>query len=233
MAVATSALIAGGIGAATGGFQLFQGIKQSKEAKEALANFERQDLTNVYENQGISTIGSDLMREEAGRTSASLVDATRNAGIRGVFGGIPKIAAQNNSQNRNAQLYLDNQVQDRNRLIAGDNQRIQAMQEARDNQELAGIGALKQAGQENTFSGIRGIGNAGALMGMNLESQEGKPDLRSPLDTIKALTPSNNFYTPSLGSSFGLPSDMSSLAKYQQMKAEEEQLRAYSTRNYV
>lgn len=224
MAIATSALIAGGIGAAAGGFQLFQGIKQTKEANEAEANFERPDLTNVYENQGISTIGSDLMREEAGRTSASLVDATRNAGIRGVFGGIPKIAAQNNSQNRNAQLYLDNQVQDRNRLIAGDNQRIQAMQEARDNQELAGIGALKQAGQENTFSGIRGIGNAGALMGMNLESQQNEKPLNLPMQGI---------YTPSLGSSFGLPSDMSSLAKYQQMKAEEEQLRAYSTRNYV
>lgn len=227
MAIGTAALIAGGIGVATGGFQLFQGIKQTKEANEAMANFERQDLENAYKDMGISTVGSELMREEAGRTTASLVDASRNAGIRGVFGAIPKISAQNNSQNREAQLYLDNQVQNRNQLVAQDNMRIQSMQEARDNQELAGIGQLKQTGQENTFSGIRGIGNSGYLLAANMKSENA--GARGLLDSVKALTPSNgivNGNSAITGSIDGL----SGLLRYQQMKQEEDLLKSYSTR---
>lgn len=168
MAGATAAVTAG-IGALTGGFQLFQGIKQSKEAKKQLNEFDRQVLDNVYEDMQVSTVGSDLMREEAGRTTASLVDASRNAGIRGVFGAIPRIAAQNNSQNQQSQAYLDRQVQNRSQLIAGDNQRIQGMQEARDNQELAGIGQLAQTGQQNTWSGIRGVANSAIYAAQNVD----------------------------------------------------------------
>ncbi|AGO47530.1 virion structural protein [Cellulophaga phage phi19:3] len=227
MAVGTAALIAGGIGAAQGGFQLFQGIKQTKEAKEAEANFERQELENVYEDQGISTIGSNLMREESGRTSASLVDASRNAGIRGVFGAIPKIASQTNSQNRESQLYLDNQVQNRNRLVAQDNQRIQGMQEARDNQELQGIGQLRQTGQENTFSGIRGIGNAGSLVAANMESESANAG--GLLDSVKALTPSSGI----VSGNTNITGNLSGLQRYQQMKQEEELYKSYLTRGIV
>lgn len=227
MAVATSAAIAGGLAAATGGFQLFQGMKQTREAKKALENFERQDLENAYKDMGISTVGSELMREEAGRTTASLVDASRNAGIRGVFGAIPKIVAQSNSQNRDAQLYLDNQVQDRNRLVAQDNIRIQSMQEARDNQELQGIGQLRQAGQENTFSGIRGIGNAGMLMAANMKSEEGMPEIKG----IPNLNPQG--YATTLGSSITGNIDLTGLARYQRMKQEDEMFKSYSNRYTV
>ncbi|AGO49734.1 virion structural protein [Cellulophaga phage phi13:2] len=222
MAAATALAIAG---AAQGGFQLFQGIKQTKEAKEALANFERQELENVYEDQGISTIGSNLMREESGRTSASLVDASRNAGIRGVFGSIPKIASQTNSQNRESQLYLDNQVQNRNRLVAQDNQRIQGMQEARDNQELQGIGQLRQTGQENTFSGIRGVGNSAMSIANIISEITPKIDSAVVSDTAQAqantLAPTGNT---------NITGDLSGLQRYQQMKQEEEVYKSHLTR---
>lgn len=165
MAAVTTAIT----GAATAGFQIYQGIKQENEANKLMSEFDRQELENVYKDMQISTVGSDLMREESGRTSASLVDASRNAGVRGVFGAIPKIAAQNNSQNREAQVYLDDQVQRRDYNIAKDNQRIQSMQEQRDNQELAGIGQLQQTGQQNVFSGIRGVANSAIYGAQNID----------------------------------------------------------------
>jgi hypothetical protein len=157
------------IGAATAGFQIYQGIKQGNEAKKLMNEFDPQDLENVFKDLQISTVGSDLLREEAGRTSASLVDASRNAGVRGVFGAIPKIAAQNNSQNRQAQSYLDDQMQRREYAIAQDNQRIQGMQEQRDNAQLAGIGQLQQTSQQNVFSGIRGVANSAIYGAQNID----------------------------------------------------------------
>jgi hypothetical protein len=154
------AAVTTGIMAATAGFQLFKGISDTKKGQNALSNFDRGELKNVYEDMAISTVGSDLMREESGRTTASLIDASRGAGARGVYSNIPRIQAYNNSQNLEARSYLDKQVQERNYAIADDGRRIQQMQEQRDNQDLAGIGAQIQAGRENTFAGLRGIGNS-------------------------------------------------------------------------
>jgi hypothetical protein len=170
MAIGTATAIIGGVSLAASGFQMINGMKETRQAKNAAENFERQDLNNVFQDMPISTLGSDLMREESGRTNASLVDASMSGGIRGVLGALPKIQAQTNNQNRQAQVELDGQFQDRNRLIANDNVRIQSMQEQRDNQELAGIGARIQAGREDTFNGIRGAANAISFAGANLEN---------------------------------------------------------------
>ena len=170
MAAVTS-LVIGGLAVATSGFQMINGMKETKQARNAAENFERQDLENVFQDMPISTVGSDLMREESGRTNASLVDASMSGGIRGVLGALPKIQAQTNNQNRQAQAELDGQFQDRNRLIANDNVRIQSMQEQRDNQELGGIGARMQAGREDTFNGMRGMVNGAGLMASGLGSK--------------------------------------------------------------
>lgn len=170
MAIGTATAIIGGVSLAASGFQMIKGMKETRQAKNAAENFERQDLNNVFQDMPISTLGSDLMREESGRTNASLVDASMSGGIRGVLGALPRIQAQTNNQNRQAQVELDGQFQDRNRLIANDNVRIQSIQEGRDNQELAGIGARIQAGREDTFNGIRGAANAMSFVGSNLEN---------------------------------------------------------------
>jgi hypothetical protein len=154
------AAVTAGIMAATAGVQLFQGIKSTNQAKKALNSFERQALTNVYENMPISTVGSDIMQEASARTTASLVDSSRSGGIRGIMSALPRIQAFDNSRNEATRLYLDNQVQKRDYAIANDNLRIQSMQEQRDNQDLAGLSAQLQQGREDTMSGLRGIGNS-------------------------------------------------------------------------
>lgn len=147
------------ISAISAGYGIYQGEQKKKEARDAMNNFNRQELENVFEDMPISTLGSDIAREEASRTTASLVQASRQAGSRGVFSSIPKIQAYNNEANRRNQLELDNKIDRRNELIANDNQRIQAMQENRDNQELAGIGQLMDVGEAQSMSGIRGLAN--------------------------------------------------------------------------
>ena len=62
---------ASAIGAAvTVGGTVYQGIKaakQKKEEREAIKNLQRQELKNVTEKLGVSTLGADLQRQEATR----------------------------------------------------------------------------------------------------------------------------------------------------------------------
>lgn len=165
MAGLTLAAIMGGAALAGSGLQIAQGMKQERDAKSALGNFERQDLENVYNDMPISLMGSNLRREDASQTTANLTEAARGSGIRGVFGALPRIQSLSNQGARQNQLDVDGQVMRRNYAIAGDEGRIQSMQEQRDNADLAGIGQLMSVGQQNTQSGIRGAFNGIGLLG--------------------------------------------------------------------
>jgi hypothetical protein len=156
MAAITSVAIA----AVSAGYSIYQGAKQKSEAKKALNNFDRQELDNVYADMPVSMVGSDFLAEQNSRTTASLLNGARQAGSRGIFSSIPRIQAFSNDANREGQAYLDTQFQERNRLLASDKQRIQGIQENRDNAELAGIGQQMEVGQAYLDQGIRGAGNA-------------------------------------------------------------------------
>lgn len=157
MAIGAGAIIGGSMGLAQGIF----GAIQAGKAKKALNAFDRQELNNVYENLSISTVGSEMILEENARTASMGIDAARSGGVRGIMNALPKIQAQTNSANLEARKYLDDQIIDREYAIARDNQRIQAMQEQRDNADLAGIGQQLFTGQQNMWSGFRSVANAG------------------------------------------------------------------------
>jgi len=172
MAAATSILM-GGAALAGSGLQIAQGLKQTKEGEAALNDFERQELENIFEDMPISLLGSNIRREDTSQMNANLTDAARNSGIRGVFGALPRIQAMGNQAARQNQLDVDNQVMKRNYAIAGDEGRIQGMQENRDNQDLAGIGQQIAVGQQNTMSGIGSAFNSlGFISGMMGKSAE-------------------------------------------------------------
>lgn len=122
-----------------------------------MANLETPELENVFSDMPVSTLGSDIAREEASRNTASLVNASRQAGTRGVFSSIPRIQSLNNEANRRNQLELDTRIDRRNELVARDNQRIQGVDENRYSQELAGIGQLMDVGNAQTMAGLRGL----------------------------------------------------------------------------
>ena len=130
-----------------------------------IENFEYQDLQAFSENERVSTLGTDLRREEAARTTATSVDALRSGGTRSLIGGLGRVQAQNNLLNRELAANLDQQQVGINTRIAQqrtDNQRIV---EQRDQQRLAGFGQLANIGFQTAHQGltdiVNGIGTAG------------------------------------------------------------------------
>lgn len=97
------------------------------------------------------------MREESGRNSANMVDASRNAGIRGIMGAIPKIQANDNAVNRQIQVDLDNQVMKKEYAVAGDKVGLRDMRENRDNANIAAFSSQLQKGDADMMNGISGV----------------------------------------------------------------------------
>jgi hypothetical protein len=155
------------IGAGLAAYQTYQGAENKRKSAKALQDYERQDLdgSNAFKGVPISTVGSDIIREESQRTNANAVDAIRNMGSRGAA-YLPGVIAANNSANREARSYLDDQIIKRDYAIAGDNTAIRSMKEDREEADLAGLGNQLQVGRQDMWSGLRGLGSA-AMYGAN------------------------------------------------------------------
>ncbi len=177
MAVGTATAIIGGLGTLAGGVQALSGNKRAKNAQNEINDYERQTLDNAFENIQISTMGSDLLKEQAGITSASLVDSAQQAGTRGILSTLPKIVGYTNNVNQEAAKMLDDQVQRRSYAIAGDNARIEGITENRDNANISALSSEVNAGRQDMWSGIMGGMNALSFIGNNLEK---KPTTKYP-----------------------------------------------------
>lgn len=178
MAVATSAattaaIIGAAASTAAAGYSVYQGEQQKKKAKAELNAYERQALDNAFEDVGISTVGTDLMREEAQRTTANIVDALQGGGSRSLA-LLPAVQANTNQVNRQIQKDIDDQIIQREYAIAGEDSRIMGIKEQRDNQNIAALGSQYMAGEQNTWNGINGAiaaaGSLGSAIGSNPNS---------------------------------------------------------------
>lgn len=158
------------VGLGVAGYQAYQGAQQKKQAQKALNSYDRQDLgqSNPYENMPISTVGSDLLREENQRNNANTVDALRSGGTRGIA-MIPQVVANNNTQNRETRAYLDDKITKRDYAIAGDKTAIREMKEDRENADLAGLGQQLQTGRQDMWSGIRGAASSAMYAANNID----------------------------------------------------------------
>lgn len=151
MGVATTTAL---VGAGLGVYQMYKGAQQKKRAEEQLANYKRQELKNAYEDMRVSTLGSDLMREENARNMANSVDVLRNSGQRGILGGLPRLMNDTNNLNRQAQIELDNQMLARERAIADDNARLEQIKEARDIANIQALSSEINAGKQDLYQGL-------------------------------------------------------------------------------
>lgn len=187
MAAITSAVI--GVGA--GAYQAIQGAKQKKQAQNELNNYERQALTNAYENIQISTVGSDMIKEQNARTTSNILDLAQNAGARGVFGALPKIQEVNNNANQEARAYLDSQVQKRNYAIADDEVALRKIKENRDVENLSAISsqinAGEQAMQDGIYSGLSAISSLGRAVDSKRANKIKTNDLKTKSTTSSAI----------------------------------------------
>lgn len=171
MAVGTAAALSGGIGAGLGLFQAITGKNNERDAERALNNYERQSLDNAYKNIQISTLGSDIQREESQRNAASLFDVLQGGGVRGIVGGIPKVVGSLNNVNQQIAKDIDQQFINREYAIAGDNARIEGMIENRDNQNIAALSSQANAGRQDFFNGLMGIGSAATAVGRGIAAK--------------------------------------------------------------
>ena len=202
MAVATSTAIMGGLGFAKGAMDTIQASKDRKKRQAELDAYQRQELTNSYKNMQISTIGSDLMREESSRNMATAMNSIGNAGTRAIIGATPKLVAEQNNVDRTIQKELDEQVQKRDYAIAGDDAQIRGMQEQREYQDLAGLGnAIDTARQDQNMgmnTMLNGVMSAASGMSGSIGNSTPKVKPVSTLNPIGIQKPSfSKFELPS------------------------------------
>lgn len=183
---------AGALGAGVGLYTTIQGAKQARDAKNALENYERQELKNVAEDLQVSTLGSDLQREEQARLSASQIDALQGSGTRGIIGGLGRVEAGNQNVNRQIAADLDMQQREIDRMRAQDETRIQNMQEQREIQDISALSSQYNTGQQNMMSGLGNTiaGTGQAVLGIQNASRE-KQGL-DPVDMTGAVIKPNS-----------------------------------------
>lgn len=177
---AVSSAIIGGAGLVMSGVQAIDGMNRSKKAQRELNNYERQELNNAFEDVQISTMGSDLMREEGARTTANLVDATQMGGARTVIGGIPRVIGASNEINREAAKMLDDQVQRREYAIAQDNARIEGITENRDIANINALSSQVEAGRQDMWSGFGSALSSAAYMGRGMGTNTSGGEFEAP-----------------------------------------------------
>lgn len=148
-------------GALASGIQAISGAKQRRDAKNALENYQRQELNNVAEGLQVSTLGSDLQREEQARMAASQVGALQGAGVRGVIGGLGRVEAGNQMVNREIAANLDAQQKQIDQMYAQDQANIRGMQEQREVGDISALSSQYNAGNQMMWQGIGGIAQSG------------------------------------------------------------------------
>lgn len=161
------------VGLGLSGLQTVNAFNRKEDSEDELNNYDRQNLDNTFKNIKISTVGSDLLREQSSRTSADLIDAAKNAGARGIFSSIPKIVESTNSINQEARKYLDDQVIRREYAVAGDDSNIRDMKERRDEANIAGLSSQVDAANQDFQSGLFGLGKTAMYAANNLKLKEG------------------------------------------------------------
>lgn len=169
MAAVTGTVLAVGMGAYT----IAQNEKAKKDAKNALNDYERQDLENAFENVQISTMGSDLAKEEAAGNAATMIDTLQRGGTRAIFGGLPKVQEYLTGVNNQAAQYLDSQQTRRDYAIAQEEGRIRDIRENRDMQNIGALSSQINAANQNIQNGYMGIASGLMYGARNIQTGGG------------------------------------------------------------
>lgn len=170
-----AAITTASIGVLGAGYQAYKGSQDARDAKRAINNYKRQDLTNVADNLQVSTLGADLQREEQARLAATQVSALQGSGSRGVIGGLGRVEAGNQQMNRQIGAELDTQQKQIDQMRSQDEANIRTMQEQREQQDLAGLSSQYNAANQMMWEGIGGIAQSGMSMAGSFGTGIGTP----------------------------------------------------------
>ncbi len=160
MAAVTTAAVA----VAGTAYAIYSAEQQKAEAKKAIEKLEVPQLENPYKDMRISTMGSDLIREEGQRRTANMIHSLEGGGARNMLSTIPRMVAMNNQINQQARVDIDKQMLERERMIAGYGEKQNQYEENRYQGALQGYGRMYDQGQQQLWNGIRtGITTVGSV----------------------------------------------------------------------
>lgn len=166
MSAATGVGIAtGALGAVTGAISMFTESKNKKKIAKEIANQKEATLTNIADGMQVSTLGSDLQKQENARLASSQIGALQDGGTRALIGGIGSVTAGTQDTNARIAAGLDEQVANISNVRAQDEQRIQQTKDQRQANKLAALSSQYNAASQNQAQGmaniIQGAGMAG------------------------------------------------------------------------
>lgn len=152
MGVATATAI---VGVGVSVYKTIDEAKKKKAAAQALAALEQPELKNSAENLQVSTLGSDLQKEENARLASTQTEALRESGTRGVIGGSGLIEANNQKLNRDLASGLDEQQKDIDKMKATDDLNMRKVAEDRHNANVSALSSQYNAAAQaqNTAMG--------------------------------------------------------------------------------
>ena len=131
------------ISAASTAYSISKAEKERKAAEKRareLENYDRQELTNPYEDMQVSTLGADRQREELARSMSGVANQAAQGGSRAILGVTPALMQQQITQNAQIAAGLDQQEAQRQQAIAQGNMAVQGAYEQREQEDIAGLG---------------------------------------------------------------------------------------------
>lgn len=188
MPIALVAVAAVGLGLSV--YQTVDAKKKQKEAEQAAAEYDRQDVTNPYENLQVSTLGANLQQANLNNQVSTATDALRAGGARAVLGGLPTIYDSVIQANQQIAAGLDQQYNQNQQLAAQGNAMVQNMNEQRERDDLLGIGNAINASRQEYNQGLSNT----IKSGVNVVSAA------STIPASTATTNTNSVTTPRFGS---------------------------------
>lgn len=162
---------AGALGAITGAISTFSEMSNKKKIAKEIANQKEVPLTNIADGMQVSTLGSDLQKQQQSQLAATQVGALQDGGTRALLGGLGRVTAA--SQNTNSQIAanLDEQKKQIEQVKAQDQGRIQSAKEQRANAKLAALSSQYNAASQNQAQGIGNIIQGAGMVGNSLEKK--------------------------------------------------------------
>ena len=142
------------VGAGASVYSTINEAKKKRDAEKALNNLEQPGLNNTTENLQVSTLGSDLQKEEQARLSATQVDALQGSGTRGIVGGLGRVESGSQKVNAGIASDLDKQQKDIDVMKAQDDERIRALQEGRHTANVSALSSQYNSGSQGVQMGI-------------------------------------------------------------------------------
>ena len=139
--------------------------KNKKKIAREIANQKEVQLTNIADGMQVSTLGTDLEKEENARLSLSQTSALQEGGTRALIGGLGSVTAQNQNANARIAANLDEQQNNITNVRAQDEQRIQQTKDQRQANKLAALSSQYNAANQNQAQGMANIIQGAGMTG--------------------------------------------------------------------